>query len=138
MMSSVASFKLIKRKFIFRYPTKGISNQVSLNSDRNFNSYSCSNSSTKMGQNENVGKKISGLQNEAIRGLQIGSCFRDYKLRQRDYKQGQLQGFQLGQKDYKSAQEGFQNGAGIKNRCITSASFFFLFLRFLMKRSSFL
>ena len=66
-------------KSIFRYHTNGVSNQVSSNSDHEIKSYSCSNSTTKMGKNEKVGKKFSGLQNGAIKGLQIVAGFRDSK-----------------------------------------------------------
>ena len=51
--------------------------------------------------------KFSGLQNGAIRGLQIVAGFRDYKLGQKDHKSGQ--GFQIGAKS-------FQVGAEITNR----------------------
>ena len=56
MMPSVARVKLIKAKAIFRCITKGVSNQVSSYSDHEIKSYSSSNSSTKMGINEKVGK----------------------------------------------------------------------------------
>ena len=49
-MSSLARVKLIKTKVIFRYHTKGFSNHVSSNSDREIKSYSGSNSNTKMGK----------------------------------------------------------------------------------------
>ena len=58
MMSSVATVKFIKTKVIFRYHTKGVLKQVSLNSDHEIKSYSCSNSSTKMGKNEKVRKNF--------------------------------------------------------------------------------
>ena len=35
-----------------------------------------------MGKKRKSGKKFSGFQNRAIRGLQIGAGFRDYKLGQ--------------------------------------------------------
>ena len=67
-------------------------------------------------------EKFSGLQNRAIRGLQIGKGFRDYKSGQKKHKLGQ--GFQIeakrfeigaeitnrGNKDFKSGQ-GLQIGA---------------------------
>ena len=56
IMSSVARIKFIKTKVIFRYHTKGISNQVSSYSDHEIKSYLCSNCSTKIGKNEKVGK----------------------------------------------------------------------------------
>ena len=82
MMSSVARVKFSKTKVIFRYHTKGVSNQVSSYPDHEIKSYSCSNSSTKKGKKRKSGKNFSGLQNRAIRGLQIGAGFRDYKLGQ--------------------------------------------------------
>ena len=90
-MSSVARVKFIKSKVIFRYHTKGVSNQVSSNSDHEIKSYSCSISITEMEKNEKVGK-IFWIPNG------------DYKLRQvlgitnrgkKDYKQWKLYGFQI-------------------------------------------
>ena len=54
MMSPVAKVKIIKTKIIFRYNTKGVSNQVSSNSDQKIKSYLFSNSITKMGKIEKV------------------------------------------------------------------------------------
>ena len=68
--------KFIKTKVIFSYHNKGILNQVLSSSDHEIKSYLCSNSSAKMGKTENVGK-FSRLKNAAIRGLQIGTGFRD-------------------------------------------------------------
>ena len=110
IISSVARVNFIKSKVIFRYHTKGVSNQASPNSVREIKSYSFSNSSTKMVS----GTKFSGLQNGAIRGLQIGArgiknrgSFRDFKSGQKDYKSGQ--------RDFKSGQR-LQIGArGISN-----------------------
>ena len=127
-MSSVARVKFIKTKVIFRYHTKGVSNQVSSNSDQEIKSYSCSNSSTKMGKTKKWGK------NGAIRGLQVGArgitnrgSFRDFKLGQKDYKSGR-QGFQIREeitkrdkRDFKSG-EGLQIEAGITNWCRTEVS----------------
>ena len=62
MMSSVARVKFIKTKVVFRCHTKSISNQVSSNSDHKIKSYSSSNSSTKMGKNEKVGKGFLGYK----------------------------------------------------------------------------
>ena len=62
MMSSVARVKFIKAKIIFRYHTKGVSNQALLNSDHEVKSYSCSTSSTKMGKNEKVEKTFLGYK----------------------------------------------------------------------------
>ena len=121
IMSSATRVKFIKTKVIFRYDTKGVSNQVPLNSDLEIKIYSSSNSSNKMGES---GKNFSGLQNRAIRGLNIGAGFRDYKSRQerlkirktlgiwnRDKKITNLgRNFKLGQRDLKSGQ-GLQIGA---------------------------
>ena len=79
------------------------------------------------------GKTFSGLQNRAIRGLQIGAGFRDYKLGQEGLQIGvALRISNRGKKianrgrDFKSGQRGFQSkqrlqiGSGITNRCRTS------------------
>ena len=76
IMSSVARVKFIKAKAIFRYHAKGVSDQVSSNSDHEIKSYFCSNSSIKIEKNEKVGKNFSRLKDGAIRGLQIRVCFR--------------------------------------------------------------
>ena len=80
-----AKVKFIKTKAIFTSHTRGVSNEVLSNQDQKIKSYSCS-KWEKAGQNqyqngkkEKVGKNISGLLNRAIRGLQIGAGFRDYK-----------------------------------------------------------
>ena len=78
IISSVARVKFIKTKVIFRYHTKGVSNQVSSYSDHEIKSYSCSDSSTKVGKTTKW-EKFSGLQNGAMRGLQIGAGFKDCK-----------------------------------------------------------
>ena len=46
----------------------------------------CLNTRTKM--EKKSGKKLSGLQNGAIRGLKIGASFRDYKSGQRGLQIG--------------------------------------------------
>ena len=61
-MSSVARVKFVKTKVIFRYHTKGVSNQVSSNSNNEIKSYSCSSSNTKIGKNEKVGKIFLGYK----------------------------------------------------------------------------
>ena len=80
-------------------------------------------------------KKFSGLQSGAIRGLQIGAGFRDYKSKEKGLQIKAALGisnrskkitnrgryFKLGQRDFKSGQEVFQTGAGITNRCRTNA-----------------
>ena len=76
IMSSVARVKFIKAKVIFRYHAKGVSDQVSSNSDHEIKSYLCSNSSIKIEKNEKVGKNFSRLKDGAIRGLQIRVFFR--------------------------------------------------------------
>ena len=50
MMLSVARVKFLKTKVFFRYHIKGLSKQVSSNSDHEIKSYSRPNSSTKMGK----------------------------------------------------------------------------------------
>ena len=71
-------------------------------------------------------KKCSGLQNGAIKGIQIGACFRDYKPGQEGLEIGVVLGISnrgkeisVRDRDYKSRQKGFQKGAGITNRCRT-------------------
>ena len=71
-------------------------------------------------------KKLSGLQNGAIRRLQIGAGFRDYKSGQEGLKIGAAlgisnQGKEISNqgRDYKLGQKGFQIEAGITNRCRT-------------------
>ena len=90
------------------------------------------------GKNEKVGKKFSGLQNGAIRGLKIGAGFRDYKSGQKGLQIGTALGISnRGKKitnrgkevsnrgrHYKSGEEGFQIGAGITNRCRTVNTFY--------------
>ena len=76
ILSSVARVKFIITKVIFRYHTKGVSDQVSSYSDHEIKSYSCSNSSTKKGKNEKVGK-ILWITNQGKR---------DNKSGQRDFK----------------------------------------------------
>ena len=133
MMSSVASVKFIKTNVTFRYHTKGVSNQVSAYSDHEIKSYSCSNSSTKMRKNKKVENKT-GLKNGAIRGLQIGTGFRDYRSGQEGLQieaalgisnRGKKIGVEIsnwgkdskaGQRDFKSGQR-LQIGArGTSNR----------------------
>ena len=68
MMSSLARVKFIKTKVVFRYHTKGVSNQVSSNWDHEIKSYSCSNLSTKMRKNETMGK-IFWVTNRGKKGI---------------------------------------------------------------------
>ena len=118
MMSSVGRVKFLKTKVIFRYHTKGVSNQVSLNSDHEIESYSCSNFSTKMGKTKKS-EKFSGLHSGAIKRLQIGAGFRDYKSRQEGLQIWAALGISnRGKKitnqsrNFKLGKEGFQIGAG--------------------------
>ena len=113
MKSSLARVKFIKTKVIFSYHTTGVSSQVSSNSDHKVKSYSCLNSSTKMGKNEKLknifwftkrGNKgitnwgrIQGLYIGAIRITNRGS-FNDFKSGQKDCKS--RQGFQIGPKRF--------------------------------------
>ena len=50
MIPSVARVKFIKTKFIFRYHTEAVSNQISSNSDYEIKSCSCQASDTKFHQ----------------------------------------------------------------------------------------
>ena len=82
------------------------------------------------------GKTFSGLQNGAVRGLQIGAAFRDYKSGHKGFLRGTALGisnqgkkitnrgrdFKLGKeisnrsRYYKLGQAGFQIGVGIINQ----------------------
>ena len=93
-MPSVPRVKFIKTMVIFRYHTKGVSNQVSSNS---------------------VNKIKSELQNGAIRELQIGADFRDYKSEQEVLQIGAAlaisnQGKKIANwgRDFKSGQSDFK------------------------------
>ena len=120
-MSSEAWVKFIKTKVSFRYHTKG--------SQTKFHQIRITKSKVihvqilvpKWKKTEKL-KKISGLQNEAIRGLQIGArgitnrgSFRDFKSGQKDYRSGQ--GFQIRPeitnrgKRYFQSEQGLQIGA---------------------------
>ena len=96
MISSLARVKFIKTKVIFRYHTKGVSKQVSSNSDIEIKSYSCSNSNAKMGKSEKKWDNIFWIRKRGNKGITNRAGFRDYK----------------------SGQEGLQIGAalGISNR----------------------
>ena len=72
MMSSVARVKFIKTEVIFRYHTRGISNQVSSNLDHKIRSYLRSNSNTKMVKNEKVGKNFLGYKTMWLRDNKSG------------------------------------------------------------------
>ena len=80
MMSSVARFKnLLKpRSFLGIIPKASQTkfHQIWISKSK---SYSYSNSTTKMGKNGKKGNIFFGLQNGAIKGLQIGAGLRDYK-----------------------------------------------------------
>ena len=72
MISSVARVKFTNTKVIFRCYIKGASNQVSSNSD-----FIHVQISVLKWEKRKSGKTFSGLQNRAIRGLQIEADFRD-------------------------------------------------------------
>ena len=70
-----------------------------------------------MGKNKKVGKYFSGLQNGAIKGLQFGASFRDYKSGQEGLQIGAALGMSnRGKKitnwgrDLKSGQRDFKSG----------------------------
>ena len=92
-MSSVAQVKFIKTKVISRHHTKGVSNQVSSNSNYKIKSYSCSNSNTKVEKKKwektvwitkrgNRGN-FYGLQIEASE-ITIRGSFRNFNSGQKD------------------------------------------------------
>ena len=73
----MARVKFNKTKVNFSYHTKDISNQVSSNSRSQklfLFKFQCQN-----GKKRKSGKTFSGFQNGAIRRLEIGAGFRDYK-----------------------------------------------------------
>ena len=76
MMSSVARVTFIKNKDNFRCHATGGSNQVSSDSNHETESYSCSNSTAKMGKNE----KVENIFWVTKRTIKIGAGSRDYKL----------------------------------------------------------
>ena len=129
MISSVANVKFIKTKVICRYHTKGVSNHVSSNSDHEIKSYSCSNSSTKIGKiKKKVGKNFLGDKTgqegdykSGQEGLQIGATLgisnrgkkitnqgRDFKSGQRDFKSGQR--LQIGAKGISNRGRNYKSG----------------------------
>ena len=124
MMSSVAKVKFIKTKVISRHHTKGVSNQVSSNSNYKIKSYSCSNSNTKVEKNPKTWEKtvsvtkrgnrgkFYGLQTEASE-ITIRGSFRNLNSGQKDYKSGQ--GLQIGEKRLQIRPKGiFIMGQGLQ------------------------
>ena len=120
MMLSVARVKFLKTKVFFRYHIKGVSKQVSSNSDHEIKSYSCPNSSTKMGEKTwKSGTNISGLLNGAIRGLQIQArkisnrgSFRDFKSGERDFKLRQI--LKIGVRWISNWDRNYESGKGLQ------------------------
>ena len=100
MMSSVATVKVIKTKVTFRYHTKGVSNQVSWNSDREIKNYSCSSSCTKIRKNEKWEKNF-WVTKRDNNGITYWG--------KRDYKQRQLQEFQIETKRLQIKARGISN-----------------------------
>ena len=109
IMSSVTRIKFIKNMVIFRYHIK-----VSSHSDHEIKSCSCSNSSTKVGKNEEVGN-IFWITKRGNEGITNRGSFRDFKsgqelqIGQRDFKLGQrlqigARGISNWGRDYKSVQ----------------------------------
>ena len=68
-----------------------------------------SGSSTKVGKNEIV-EKNSGLQNGALRELQIGAGFRGYKSGKEGLQIGAALGIANRGRDFKSGQRDFKSG----------------------------
>ena len=85
-MSSVARVKFIKTKVIFRYYTKGVSNQVSSNSGHETKSYSCSNSTTKMEKKKAVGENFLGYKTRQLEDYKLGKDLEIANRGKRDYK----------------------------------------------------
>ena len=86
MMSPVSRVKSIKTNIIFRYHTKGVSDQVSSYSDHEIKSHSCSNSSAKMGKNEKLGKTFLGYKTGQLGNYKSGQVFGTTNRGKRDYK----------------------------------------------------
>ena len=135
IMSSATRFKFFTNKVIFRYHTKGVSNQVPSNSDLEIKIYSSSNSSSKMGES---GKNFSASQNRAIRGLNMGAGFRDYKSRQERLQIMEILGISNRDKkitnrrsDYKLVQNirNYQNLCSSRTVNFSQLSFFFFSVR---------
>ena len=68
------------------------------------------------GKKRKYEENFSGLQNGAIKGLQIEAGFRTTNRGKRDYKYGQLKGFQIEVKRLQIGATRFKIGADIKNR----------------------
>ena len=131
---------LLKPRSFFSDHSKVVSNQLSSNSDQEVKSYSCSNSSTKMGKKRKIEKKILGYKTG-----QIGTGFRDYKLGQEGLQIEATFGakrWQIGAgisnwgkeisnwgRDYKSGKRDFKSGkrlqigSGITYRCRTNITY---------------
>ena len=109
MLPSLARVKFIKTKVIFRYHTKGVSNQVSSNWDHAIKSYSCSNVSTKMRKNETMGK-IFWVTKWDNKGITNRGGIQRLEIEAKGItNRGSSNGFQIGAK-------GFQIVAGTTNR----------------------
>ena len=140
MMSSVARVKFIKTKAIFSYHTQGVSNQVSSNSDHKIISYSCSNSSTKMGKNEKVGRNFLGYKTGEKGDYKLGQVLRITDLGNRGYKQVQFQRFQIEVKrlqlgvEFQIGAMRFHIGAEITNWCRTNEPLNIRVMSYLIKQ----
>ena len=95
MMSSMASVKFIKTKFKPSFIKFGSRNQMLF-------MFKFQHQNEKKRKS---GKSFFGLDNGAIRRLQTGAAFRDYKSGQEGLqKGGSFRDFKSGQKNYKSVQ----------------------------------
>ena len=83
------------------------------NSNNKVRSYSCTNSSTKMGKNEEMSKNFSGLQNRAREITKRGS-FRDLKSGQKNYKSVFKSRFQIGAETTNWGKRDFKSGQGLQ------------------------
>ena len=68
------------------------------------------------GEKRKSGKTFSGLQNGAIRGLQIGAGFRDFKSGNEGLQIGEAFGISNRGKKFQIGAKRFQNGVQITNR----------------------
>ena len=83
---TVVRVKFIKTKLILRHHTKGVSNQVLSYSDHEIKSYSCSDSSTKVGKNKKSGENFLDYKTCELGDYQSGQVLWTTNRGKRDYK----------------------------------------------------
>ena len=113
MMPSVAKIKFIKTNVNFRYHTKDVSDQVSYIRVTKSKVTQVQIPVPKWEKTKKSEKRLSGLQNGAIRGLQIEAGFRDYKSRQDGLQIGAKR-FQIGVEITSQCKRDFKSGQGLQ------------------------